>query len=69
MRLTQVPRLLPSSLNLASVTSVEYAINYVQLLRGVLQQSPPNQPTKEAVDLLVAVGSLQRWVWIKYRTK
>lgn len=59
-RLQDVPRLLPSSLNLPGITAAEYCANYVHQLRTVLAQSPPNQPTETAIDMLVAVAQLQR---------
>lgn len=55
-----MPRLLPSSLNLPAITAAEYCVNYVQQLRGVLAQNPPNQPTDQAIDMLAAVAQLQR---------
>lgn len=59
-KLQSVPRLLPSSLNLPGITVSEYCVNYVQQLRSVLTQCPPNQPTEIAIDMLVAVAQLQR---------
>ncbi len=59
-RLQQIPRLLPSSLNLAAITAAEYCTNYVHQLRSVLASAPPNQPTQSAIDLLVSVAGLQR---------
>lgn len=59
-RLQEVPRLLPSSLSLPVITASEYCINYVQQLRQVLHQNPPNQPTEMAIDMLAAVAQLQR---------
>lgn len=61
-RLQDVPRLLPTSLNLPGITATEYCVNYVHQLRSVLAQCPPNQPTETAIDMLVAVAQLQRWV-------
>ena len=55
-----MPRLLPSSLNLPAITAAEYCVNYVQQLRVVLAQTPPNQPTDIAIDMLAAVAQLQR---------
>lgn len=59
-RLQDVPRLLPSSLNLPGITAAEYCVNYVHQLRSGLAQCPPNQPTEMAIDMLVAVAQLQR---------
>lgn len=59
-QLQDVPRLLPSSLNLAAITAAEFCVNYVHQLRSVLAQTPPNQPTEAAMDLLVGVAQLQR---------
>eukprot|EP00775_Hariotina_reticulata_P004797 gene4797-5047_t len=61
-QLQDVPRLLPSSLNLAAITAAEFCVNYVHQLRTVLGQSPPNQPTEAAIDLLVGVAQLQRYL-------
>jgi hypothetical protein len=59
-QLQDVPRLLPTSLNLPAITATEYCVNYVHQLRSVLGQCPPNQPTEMAIDMLVAVAQLQR---------
>ncbi|KAF8071059.1 SPBC16D10.01c [Scenedesmus sp. PABB004] len=61
-RLQEVPRLLPSSLNLPAITAAEYCVNYVHQLRSALAQCPPNQPTEMAIDMLVAVAQLQRYL-------
>eukprot|EP00879_Flechtneria_rotunda_P010355 GHRR01010828.1.p1 GENE.GHRR01010828.1~~GHRR01010828.1.p1 ORF type:complete len:675 (+),score=226.68 GHRR01010828.1:2579-4603(+) len=61
-RLQEVPRLLPSSLNLPGITAAEYCVNYVQQLRSVLAQCPPNQPTEPAIEMLVGVAQLQRYL-------
>lgn len=60
-RLQDVPRLLPSALNLPAITAGEYCANYVVQLRAVLGAAPPHQPTEVAIDMLVAVAGLQRW--------
>jgi hypothetical protein len=62
-QLQDVPRLLPTSLNLPAITATEYCVNYVHQLRSVLGQCPPNQPTEMAIDMLVAVAQLQRCGW------
>jgi hypothetical protein len=59
-RLQDVPRLLPSSLALPALSAAEFCVNYVSQLRTVLAQAPPNQPTENAIDMLVAVAQLQR---------
>jgi hypothetical protein len=59
-RLQDVPRLLPSALNLPAITAAEYCANYVAQLRAVLAQAPPHQPTDVAINMLVAVAGLQR---------
>jgi hypothetical protein len=59
-RLQDVPRLLPSALNLPAITAAEYCTNYVAQLRAVLGHAPPHQPTDAAIDLLVSVAGLQR---------
>ncbi|WIA31955.1 hypothetical protein OEZ86_002812 [Tetradesmus obliquus] len=61
-QLQDVPRLLPTSLNLPAITATEYCVNYVHQLRSVLAQCPPNQPTEMAIDMLVAVAQLQRYL-------
>jgi hypothetical protein len=59
-QLQEVPGLLPSSVHLPAVTAAEYATNFVHQLRTVLAQYPPNQPTEPAINMLVAVATLQR---------
>ena len=58
---------IPSGLGLARATVEEYNVRFLEQLKAVLRVCPPVLPSEPAVDLLVAVAELQRWVgsWVQ----
>ena len=55
---------LPVEPNLALKTAEEYLARFLEILRAALAHFPPSLPTQSAVDLLVAVAQMQRFVCV-----